>query len=140
VKIIVAVLLLAANADADELHATLAAGGSLRLDAPALGGWAAAELWPAGLWGVRVDLHRIDGDLLVEGSVSRALGATWRHLVIAAHLGGGVDHDRAAVAGGLTTELGLGVGPLVLATDLTLHAVAGGDAIVTLALGLGVTF
>src|SRR5215468_7588397 len=51
-------LLLAALAApaAAEVHATLAAGGALRFDAPSFGAWAAAELWPGGLWGARRDL------------------------------------------------------------------------------------
>src|SRR5215468_2743665 len=108
-------LLLAALASpaAAEVHATLAAGGALRFDAPSFGAWAAAELWPGGLWGARVDVHATDGPLLIEGSVARALGATWRHLVVSVHAGGGADLDRqgVAVAAGFATELGLFIGP-----------------------------
>jgi hypothetical protein len=138
--------LLAAVARADEpVHVTAQAGGTLRLDAPSVGFWAAAELWPAGLWGLRADLYRLDGPFLVEGAVSRALGATWRHLVIAAHAGAGVEveHGDFAVAAGLNTQIGLGVGPLVVATDLALHVVFGdgrSEALVTATLGLGATF
>lgn len=128
-----------------EIHASLAAGGALRFDAPSFGAWGAAELWPGGLWGARVDLHATDGPLLVEGSVAHALGATWRHLVISVHAGGGADLDRngVVVAAGFATELGLFLGPLAVATDLTLHGIfwdGRRDLVVTGALGVEAMF
>ncbi len=130
---------------AAETHGAVAAGGLVRFDAPALGVWAAAELWPGGLLGARVDLVATGGPVLVVASLARALGATWRHLVVAVPAGAGADLDRrgVAVAGGVTAELGLGIGPLALATDLTLHVVVWdgrSDRIATGALGLEAAF
>jgi hypothetical protein len=130
---------------AADSHGAVAAGGLFRIDSPSLGVWGAAELWPGGLWGARADIHATSGPILVEGSVARALGATWRHLVVSVHAGAGADLDRSgiAIAAGLATELGLFVGPLALATDLTVHAIVWDgrdDLVVTVTLGVAAVF
>jgi hypothetical protein len=128
-----------------EVHGTVAGGGLLRFDALGFGFWAAAEVWPGGLWGARLDLDATTGPVLVEASVARALGATWRHLVVSIHGGAGADlADRGvSVAVGLASEVGLGIGPLGLAGDLTTHLVVWDgrrDLVVTAALGVAAVF
>lgn len=135
----------ASQAAAAPWHATFMGGGDLRIDAPSLGAWAAAELWPSA-WGVRIDAHLgFDGPILVEASAARALGATWRHFVISLHAGAGADlrAPGLALTGGIAVELGLGLGPLMVVGDVTTHFVIWderSDLVLTATLGLGLAY
>jgi hypothetical protein len=119
------------------------AGGALALDGPRLGAWAGAAISPGGPIGARADLWALEGQLLVEGALAVTLGATRPHLAVTLHAGAGADLSRAGVsaAAGMTTEIGLRLGPLVLILDATAHAVVWDerfDLVLTGVAGIGV--
>ncbi len=113
-------------------HGAIGVGTFTEVTEPAFGGWAGFELWPRGLWGVRLDAFALDftEGALLEASVGRILGQARPHLVMHAHVGGGYAHPSGivTVAGGLATQLGLKLGPLALGADATLHFGFGDDS------------
>jgi hypothetical protein len=115
-----------AHAD-DQTHVALTAGGALHVNGGHPGAWGAIELWPGGPWGARADVLWFDaGPLFLEASITRQLAGSRPHLLVYLHFGAGVDaNDFALVgSGGLTTQIGLGLGPLAIGLDVSVHVAA----------------
>lgn len=128
-----------------KVHGSVALGSLLEATEPVIGGWAGADIWPGGKWGGRVDFFWLDYTTwLTELSLVRQLGATRPHLVMAAHFGAGYAESGAVtLAAGMTTQLGLRLGPLALISDLAFHAsIHDGDfdPLITGVLGLAAAF
>lgn len=138
----VAALLLWALPAAADSHGDAVIAGALRFDPLHAGAAASTTVYPDGLWGIRADVLVLAGPVLVEGSLVRGLGATWHHLVLAVHAGAGADTSRPAfvISGGVAVDLGLRLGPLGVAADLTVHVAVTHETIVTGTIGLAALF